>query len=1140
MRRIISLLLIFAAIVANARQITPEEAQTIASEFFNAGSTSVKKTPRRAVRASTENPAEAQPYYIFNAADADGFVIVSGDDRARKILGYSDSGKFDTDNMPPQLSWLLGEYEKQLASIDASAPQDASWQTSATATPSDGILLETANWGQDYPYNAQCPIIDGVQAPTGCVATAMAIVMKYHNWPEKATRSHKTTNYKGVTKVWDFSELTFDWDLMDHLYVNNQVNETAAQEVSKLMLNLGKALDMEYGRNGSAANDALIGRLMYEYFRYSVDGQTIYASNFTESEWLNMMHEEIDNGRPLLYGGNENLNSAGHEFVCDGYEGDMFHINWGWDGVSNGYFNINFLMGYNYNQSMVINICPRKDDSCGFDKYSEVFIDRAYDWGYADLYGICGLNMSVSDIEPNVPFIVNAAQAQSIDKKYSCVLALAIMSESGEIKGFLKPYFNRSPVDDGTPQECIWMYITDYLEEMGTGSRPSTELGSVKVYTDCTNLRPTDRIQLVSRRINDPNEEGYMDEYSYIEPDWKIVAGTLEAPTSRPVKGNKAIGMRLNWEISEGVEVWQTNTDVEDLSFAMSNCCTGVSIGHGRGLCSVSFDGESAEVHPNSTGSEIQIYANKESMDIKVEYIPYDELPAIEIDMTEAGTLADRLQGYDLDKIVNLTLTGPIDMRDFDFIREKIPYLYRLDLGNCNVCQYGNCPANTLSPKTCFDNVIYSRTITELTLPNTLEVIQQNAIYCSNLRTLYLPESLKFIDGLFVNFLYQNNGINSHWLRCVYTSNPSPFAMNEGAIYIATKGRDDMDAFTATLVVPKGAKHLYQEATGWKDFDEIREIDDPAVFTKYIDGICYVGIGDEVMVDQSNFFDLPEHTVIENHIPFNGREIPVTHMSNQSFNGLFDRPFDNMNYLTINPNMKYVLGDSPFYMTGTKAIFALNTEVMHIRFDFAGVNNYSTNGPKIYSPYLYENTMYESPQENVTFYYPGATPIVFNQDWHQPKEMWKYMIDKKNNQIAIIPNIDEIELNRVVINGKEAANNNNIYNCESCDNLDIELEYTLYGIQDMVTHYTPMFNASQPDSDLSAIEDLTINSGKVYVENRSVHIVNSTGKNCRIILPDGTIVYEDSSDSNHKVFAASIPGLYLVAVGSETCKVLIK
>lgn len=121
MRRVISFLLIFAAFVANARQVTPEEAQDIASEFFNPGSrlnveSNVKRTPRRAVRASraTESNTVNQPYYIFNTEDNAGFVIISGDTRAKKILGYSDKGSFDASNMPPQLTWLLGEYKKQI------------------------------------------------------------------------------------------------------------------------------------------------------------------------------------------------------------------------------------------------------------------------------------------------------------------------------------------------------------------------------------------------------------------------------------------------------------------------------------------------------------------------------------------------------------------------------------------------------------------------------------------------------------------------------------------------------------------------------------------------------------------------------------------------------------------------------------------------------------------------------------------------------------------------------------------------------------------------------------------------------------------------------------------------------------------
>ena len=185
--RVQSLLLIsILCFTASARTISSLEAQQIANEFFGE-----PKSSTAPLKIKGLNPAqqEAQPFYIFNSHTPDnGFVIISGDDRAQRILGYSDSGSFDADNIPPQLADLLKQYAEQISSISSDATHP-SWNTPASNNTKSGVLLKTADYGQDYPYNLATPKFDGEHAPTGCVATAMAIVMKYHNWPEKAEAS---------------------------------------------------------------------------------------------------------------------------------------------------------------------------------------------------------------------------------------------------------------------------------------------------------------------------------------------------------------------------------------------------------------------------------------------------------------------------------------------------------------------------------------------------------------------------------------------------------------------------------------------------------------------------------------------------------------------------------------------------------------------------------------------------------------------------------------------------------------------------------------------------------------------------------------------------------------------------------------
>lgn len=279
MRRFSLLLLICLTAAAHARQITPDEAASIASEFLNL-SPSIQKAGKRVnVRRAQAKDApqsieENQPYYVFNATDDKGFVIISGDDRAKKILGYSDKGNFDMDNMPPQLAAMLEQYAEQIPKLSGDTP-DPSWSAPArrVSASDEGVLLETANWGQGYPYNAQCPIIDGVQCPTGCVATAMAIVMKYHNWPEQGRgkydpfqdyyiylpQDHPSLYVVGNTKFdpvieFNFEGYDFGWD-----DIPTDVNGIANGNLSSNMLAIGRSVGMIYTQKESGAKTYALG-----------------------------------------------------------------------------------------------------------------------------------------------------------------------------------------------------------------------------------------------------------------------------------------------------------------------------------------------------------------------------------------------------------------------------------------------------------------------------------------------------------------------------------------------------------------------------------------------------------------------------------------------------------------------------------------------------------------------------------------------------------------------------------------------------------------------------------------------------------------------------------------------------------------
>ena len=246
MKQLASVILLTLGISASARQISPSEAMTLATDFMNNAElqnvTHGSKAMRQMRAPGVNNDAAASPYYVFNRGEADGFVIISGDDRAPKILGYSDKGSFDADNLPPQLKGMMEQWSTYMTRLSETAPRHATWNSSVKTRTGEGILLETAEWGQNAPFNDLCPTVDGQKAPAGCVATAMAIAMKYHNWPD-CTRGGIEEDYYCPSEKFDFDNYSIDWNALSE---NN--NPDFAKEAANLTYSAGIASQMTYGQ----------------------------------------------------------------------------------------------------------------------------------------------------------------------------------------------------------------------------------------------------------------------------------------------------------------------------------------------------------------------------------------------------------------------------------------------------------------------------------------------------------------------------------------------------------------------------------------------------------------------------------------------------------------------------------------------------------------------------------------------------------------------------------------------------------------------------------------------------------------------------------------------------------------------------
>ncbi len=318
-----------------AQKVTLDEAKSKATAFF---SKSIKRSAARKISRKTPELVlanDCEEFYIFNDQANSGYVIVSGDERTPDVLAYSESGHYDSNTVPCNMQMVLNGYAEQIAYLNAHPEYKMPTGNNLESTKVDPLLGETA-WGQGSPFNNMCPTIDGKHCVTGCVATATAQIMYYHKWPEKGTGSH-SYEWNGQTLSADFSQSEYRWDLMTPTYNSNSSQESC-DAVALLMRDVGYACTMGYRKNESAG--VLRPSRFSEFFDYDASIRRLFRSFCSEETWNSTILNELINGRPLYYDGDQSSeSSSGHALVIDGYDGNgYYHFNFGWGPGSNGYY----------------------------------------------------------------------------------------------------------------------------------------------------------------------------------------------------------------------------------------------------------------------------------------------------------------------------------------------------------------------------------------------------------------------------------------------------------------------------------------------------------------------------------------------------------------------------------------------------------------------------------------------------------------------------------------------------------------------------------------------------------------------------------------------------------------------------------
>ncbi|MBO4588773.1 MAG: C10 family peptidase [Bacteroidales bacterium] len=364
-------LVLFVATVigglAFSKPITVDQARQVAVNFWNAttqyaenGISFHSLTEANFQEISAELGVSGM--YVFNALDNSGFVIVAGDDAVVPVLGYSTSnGIVGHTAMPANLRGWLDHYTEEIEAVQ-NANEEADEETAEMWNEliSGNVLAKNSGrkvvsaliqtkWNQYAPYNDLCPLDGEQHSDAGSVATAMAQVMKYWGCPTTGTGSHSyscTSTSPTQTLSVNFANTTYDWNNMPvgGGTSANSWNSTQKTAVATLIYHCGVSVDMDYRSEGSSAFMSDITIALRNYFGYAHGIQYKQKSYYSDNNWTTLLKNELDAGRPMIYGGHSSGGAGGHCFVCDGYDASSrFHFNWGWNGQADGYFALSSL-----------------------------------------------------------------------------------------------------------------------------------------------------------------------------------------------------------------------------------------------------------------------------------------------------------------------------------------------------------------------------------------------------------------------------------------------------------------------------------------------------------------------------------------------------------------------------------------------------------------------------------------------------------------------------------------------------------------------------------------------------------------------------------------------------------------------------
>ncbi|MBD5370847.1 MAG: leucine-rich repeat protein [Bacteroides sp.] len=685
-RLALATLLLGSTLTSLADRISREEAQVIAAEFMSARTG--RSTDQIRLHAAAGTDASAQElYYVFNVDDNKGFVIISAESSATPVLGYSFEGAYAAQRVPDAMRWVMDGLEREIKaapSVQGAIPATDLKRMARKAGRAGEAekLLSTPSWSQEAPFNSLIP----GRPLVGCVGTAMATVMKYHQYPQSGKGS-----FDGV----DFST-SYDWASMRDDNYRSGYTAAEGDAVATLMYHASKSIDTQYAMSGSSAYEVRVPAALSSYFGYDPGVSYKKRSEVASQDaWDRIVKDEIDAGRPVIYCGQDV--TAGHAFVCDGYQGEYLHFNWGWGGSANGYFlstalnpTVSRTHHYNNLNTIIYNIKP---GSGAISEWSPVHIT-------ADA-GQPGIGSDLTDLASGETFKVRVGNLKNLSyDDFSGKIAVALYGADGNMKALLS-----SPASFS-------------LASMATLYNGRTDFSSCRLPAG-TAVADDDVVRIATQASG--------------SDEWLPVAGELPTVNELAVRTSAPASFTVLLPAAvAGVSVTGENSVIRGWDYTFSvvpeNADEDVITVKANGYVLTPGNDYRYTIANVCDDQNVTVIVQKAS-EVRARRSIWVETP---------GTLSTLISEAESGTITDLSLFGSIDARDFAFMRGNMR-LQRVDLSGVYIAAHGTDQANAI-PREAFRGM---GSLQEAVLPKSVNRLNNGCFRQTGLTSITIPAGVK-------------------------------------------------------------------------------------------------------------------------------------------------------------------------------------------------------------------------------------------------------------------------------------------------------------------------------------------------------------------------------------------------------------